>query len=89
MKENEYRITFVHPSPFRIMRRTVAPNAIIIMDTERNNKVKPNVNLLGREWLKSTNRNDDVEIARNTTTDVKANEIDSTSATVKTTKKGL
>jgi hypothetical protein len=46
MKENEYRITFVHLSPFRIMRRAVAPNAIIIMDTERNNKVKPNVNLI-------------------------------------------
>ncbi len=88
MEENEYRITFVHLSPFRIMRRPVAPNAIIIMDTEMNNKVKPNVNLLRRELIKSTNRNGNVEIARNTTTDVKANEIDSTSAMVKTTKKG-
>ena len=65
-----YRITFVHPSPFCIMRRTVAANASIIMETERNNKVKPNVNLLGREYLKSANRNGEVVIARNTTTDV-------------------
>ena len=60
----------------------------IMMKTERNNKVKPQLSLLGREWLKSTNRNGDVVIARNTTTDVKANEIDSTSVTVKTTKNG-
>ena len=53
-----------------------------------NNKVKPYVNFLGRECLKSANRNGDVVIARKTTTDVKANEIDSTSATVKTTKNG-
>ena len=58
------------------------------METERNNEVKPNVNLLGKEYLKSANRNGEVVIARNTTTDVKANEIDSTSATVKTTKNG-
>jgi acyl CoA:acetate/3-ketoacid CoA transferase len=71
------------------MRRIVAPNAIIIMDMERNNKVKPNANLLGREWLKPTYPNDDVGIVRNTTADVKANKIASMSAAVKTTKKGL
>ena len=88
MKETAYRITFFHPSPFCIIRRTVAANAIIMMRTEKNNKVKPYVNLLGRECLKSANRNGDAVIPRNTTTDVKANEIDSTSATVKTTKNG-
>ena len=77
MKATAYRIVFVHSSPLCIMRRIVAPSAIIIMKTERNNKVKPQLSLLGREWLKSTNRNGDVGIARNTTTDVKANEIDS------------
>ena len=88
MKDIAYRSTFVHPSPFFIMRRIVAANDSIIMETERNNKVKPNVKLLGRECLKSANRNGEVMIARNITTDVRANEIDSTSATVKTTKKG-
>ena len=83
MKETAYRIVFVHSSPLCIMRRIVAPSAIIIMKTKRNNKVKPRFSLLGKEWLKSTNRNGDVVITRNTTTDVKANEIDSTSATVK------
>ena len=88
MKETAYRITFLHPSPLCIIRRTVAANAIIIIRIEKNNKVKPYVSLLGRECLKSSNRNGDVMIARNTTTDVKANEIDSASATVKTTKNG-
>ena len=52
-----YRITFVNPSPLQTMGRTVAVNAIIVTQTERNNKIKPIAKLLVREWLKSTNRN--------------------------------
>jgi hypothetical protein len=58
------------------------------MDTERNKNVKPSISLFGREFLKSAIRNGDVTIERNMTTDVKANERDSTSVTVNTTKKG-
>jgi hypothetical protein len=67
----------------------VAPNATIIIATERNRNVKPTINLLGSVCLKSLNRNGDVRIERKVTTDVKANVRESTSVTVKTTKNGL
>jgi hypothetical protein len=87
-KERAYRRTFPQLSPFSNMRRTVAANDTIIMDTEKNKNENPSINLLGRECLKSASRNGDVRIERNITTDVKANERDNTSVTVKTTKKG-
>jgi hypothetical protein len=70
------------------MRRIVAANDIIIIDTERNRNVKPSISLLGRECLKSIIRNGDVRIERNITTDVKAQARESTSVAVKTKKKG-
>ncbi|CAK7351519.1 unnamed protein product [Dovyalis caffra] len=67
----------------------VAPNDTIIMATERNRNVKLNINLFGSVCLKSLNRNGDVRIERNVTTEVKANVRESTSVTVKTTNNGL
>jgi hypothetical protein len=89
IKETAYRVIFSQLSLLYIIRRIVAPNATIIIATEKNRNVKPIINLLGSICLKSLNRNGDDRIERKVTTAVKAKVRESTSATVKTTKNGL
>ena len=88
MKESAYRPIFAQFSFLCIIRRMVAPNATIKSVTERNINVKPSISLLGREFLKSRNRYEDVTIERNVTTDVKEKLREIASATAKTINNG-
>lgn len=67
----------------------VAPNAIIIIQTETNRNADPSDSLFGSSCLKSRNRNGDDKTERNMTTEAKEDVSDRTSVTVKTTKRGF
>lgn len=77
--------TFVHCSLLCIKWITVAANANIIIETE---KVTPSINFCGSDCFKSFNQKGEVRIERNVIMAVKANARESTSDSVKITKKG-
>lgn len=79
-----YEAILVHCFLFLIIRMIVAANASIIIVKENIRHEISNISLLGRVSLKSSNRNDEVRMERNTTTAVNVDARDNTSLTVNT-----